>query len=122
MSEPNSDTQEQVEIAGRTERAFTDVMRVRQDKGRADGADGLFIVETHIEADDDTEQTDYLVDAQQGRCECPDHEHRNSRCKHIRRVDFATGRKEIPRPVWDAVSTQPWFGATTEGQPTLADE
>ena len=31
-------------------------------------------------------------------CECPDHQYRDVRCKHLRRVAYATG--ECPIPAW----------------------
>jgi hypothetical protein len=45
------------------------------------------------------ENGEYQVDARKGRCTCPDHKHRNARCKHIRRVAFATGEEPIPSEV-----------------------
>ena len=39
---------------------------------------------------------EYVVDARRGRCSCPDHEYRNTRCIHLRRVAFATGERELP--------------------------
>jgi len=39
---------------------------------------------------------EYLVDLQAGTCTCPDFRFRGNRCKHIRRVEFATGEREIP--------------------------
>ena len=38
----------------------------------------------------------YTVDAREGRCTCPDHQYREVKCKHIRRVAFATGERKIP--------------------------
>lgn len=42
--------------------------------------------------------TEYRVDAREGRCTCPDAEHRDPEggCKHVRRVAFATGERPIP--------------------------
>jgi len=39
---------------------------------------------------------EYVVDARRGRCSCPDHEYRNTRCIHLRRVAFATGERTLP--------------------------
>lgn len=41
---------------------------------------------------------EYVVDAHGPRCTCPDFEYRPEvdRCKHIRRVAFATGEREVP--------------------------
>lgn len=38
----------------------------------------------------------YTVDARDGACECPDFRYRGGKCKHIRRVEFATGREPLP--------------------------
>lgn len=40
--------------------------------------------------------SEYLVDIDVPACECPDHQYRDRRCIHIRRVEFATGRRAIP--------------------------
>ena len=63
--------------------------------------------------------SEYRVDAREGRCTCPDHEYREVRCKHIRRVTFATG--EQPIPAWvdaDEVDTQ--LGEHVEETPKVA--
>jgi hypothetical protein len=71
--------------------------------GRARHAEDLYVVVS------DSGRA-YLVDAREGRCECDDHFYRGARCTHIRRVDYATGRR--PLPSWvnrDAVD--PLLGA-----------
>lgn len=63
--------------------------------------------------------SEYRVDALKGRCTCPDHEYREVRCKHIRRVAFATGKRPIP--AWvnaDEVDTQ--LGEHVEETPKVA--
>lgn len=56
-----------------------------------DDADGLYEV---------TSQSgkEYIVDLQLGACECPDFGHRqpSDGCKHVRRVAFETGARELP--------------------------
>jgi len=59
----------------------------------------------------------YTVDARGGRCTCPDHEHRGVRCKHLRRVAFATGADTVPASVED---TDPQLGTHVEGGPKIA--
>jgi predicted nucleic acid-binding Zn finger protein len=76
-------------IDSRTERALTQYLTVLADVGRAKGADDLFLVVSQS-------GTEYLVDRREGRCTCPDHEHRGVRCKHLRRVAFATGERAVP--------------------------
>jgi hypothetical protein len=61
---------------------------------------------------------EYRVDARKGRCTCPDHQHRSARCKHIRRVAFATG--EEPIPAWvdgDAIDGQ--LGEHVDSEPEV---
>lgn len=41
----------------------------------------------------------YTVDARRGTCTCPDHVYRDVRCKHLRRVAFATGERPVPADV-----------------------
>ena len=63
--------------------------------------------------------SEYRVDAREGRCTCPDHQYRKVRCKHIRRVAFATGARPIPE--WadtDEVDAQ--LGQHVDGTPKVA--
>jgi len=63
--------------------------------------------------------SEYCVDAREGRCTCPDHEYREVRCKHIRRVTFATG--EQPIPAWvDADEVDAQLGEHVEETPKVA--
>ncbi|MDS0284751.1 hypothetical protein [Haloarcula onubensis] len=70
-------------------RALTEVHSVLDDVGRARGADDLFLVVSGS-------GSEYLVDMRTGTCECPDSEYRDVTCKHQKRVQFATGEREIP--------------------------
>lgn len=59
---------------------------------------------------------EYRVDAREGRCTCPDHKHRDARCKHLRRVAFATG--ERPVPAWaDTDAVDPQLGMHVDDGP-----
>lgn len=73
-------------------RALTECISVLEDVGPAAGAPGLFLVVSQS-------GREYLVDDRTGTCECPDSEYRGSRCKHLRRVAFATGQRAIPADV-----------------------
>ncbi len=53
--------------------------------------DGLYEVET-------ASDTTYLVDLQAGRCTCPDHIFRGTRCKHVRRVAIEITEGRTPPP------------------------
>ncbi|MFT4921732.1 MAG: hypothetical protein ACI8XM_000938 [Haloarculaceae archaeon] len=71
-------------------RALIDYMTVLDDAtAKTRAAPGLYTVTTQS-------GSEYLVDVELPACECPDFEYRDRVCKHIRRVQFATGRREIP--------------------------
>lgn len=93
-------------------RALTEYHSVLGETGRARGADDLYLVvsESGLE---------YLVDARLGSCECPDHRHREVRCKHIRRVAYAMGDR--PVPVWiDTDAVDPQLGEHVDATPRVA--
>lgn len=93
----------------RDARALTEYLTVLEDLGRARGADGLYLVVSQS-------GSEYLVDAREDRCECPDHEYRGGRCKHLRRVDFATGAR--PVPIWaDREAIDESLGQHVDGGP-----
>lgn len=79
-------------IDERDERALQQFLTVLSETGRARNADDLFLVVSES-------GSEYLVDAREQRCECPDHELRRVRCKHLRRVAFATGERPVPAGV-----------------------
>ena len=63
--------------------------------------------------------SEYRVDAREDRCTCPDHRYREVRCKHIRRVVFATGERPIPARV-DADEVDAQLGEHVEETPKVA--
>jgi hypothetical protein len=60
----------------------------------------------------------YTVDTREGRCTCPDHKHRGVRCKHLRRVAFATGERPIPATV-DREAIDEHLGRHVDGGPRV---
>lgn len=68
----------------RTLRALTETMSVLPEIGRAKGADDLYLVVS-------SSGKEYLVDARDWSCECPDATYRDVRCKHQRAVTIRTG-------------------------------
>jgi hypothetical protein len=108
MIDYESDANERID--SRTERALTQYLTVLGDVGRAKGADGLFLVVSQS-------GSEYLVDTRKGRCECDDHHYRGVRCKHLRRVAFATGRRAVPTGI-DGVDPQ--LGEHTDEMPRRA--
>ena len=105
-NEPNGNER----IDSRTERALTQYLTVLADVGRAKGADDLFLVVSQS-------GSEYLVDTREGRCECDDHHYRGVRCKHLRRVAFATGERPVPAS-FDGVDPQ--LGEYTDETPRKA--
>jgi len=62
----------------------------------------------------------YVVDIDAETCTCPDHEYRNARCKHIRRCEFATGRRAIPGYAAQSDSIDDQLGAHIDETPRVA--
>jgi hypothetical protein len=72
-------------------RALSEHMTVLADHGKARDAPGLYVVIS--------EWSDgYLVDLETGSCECPHAHYRDPEggCKHVRRVQFAAGERDVP--------------------------
>jgi hypothetical protein len=60
----------------------------------------------------------YTVDARGGACTCPDFEYRDVRCKHLRRVAFATGERPVPAGV-DRDGLDEQLGRHVDGGPRV---
>lgn len=98
----------QTDLPDRDVRALEEYLTVLDDVGRARGAAELYVVVSQS-------GSEYLVDAREGACECPDHEHRGVRCKHIRRVAFATGERPVPA----SIDADPQLGEHVDGGPDV---
>lgn len=85
----NGSVEQLEQLEQRDIRALTQYLPVLDDIDRAAGVDGLYLVVSQS-------GNSYLVDAREDTCECPDHQYRRVRCKHLRRVAFATGERSIP--------------------------
>lgn len=94
---------ESTDLEPRTRRALTECMTVLPDGGD---------IYTVVGQNGST----YRVDGREGRCTCPDHKNRSVRCKHIRRVAFATGTQPIPA----GVEADDLLGAQTDETPRVA--
>lgn len=101
------------EFVKRDARALTQHLTVLDRLGRVRDADGLFLVVSQS-------GKEYLVDARNARCECDDHKYRQTKCKHMRRVEFATGRREIPAWV-DPDEVDESLGEHCAGEPRWAE-
>jgi len=91
----------------RDARALTEHMTVIADAGPARDAPDVYEVTTES-------GSQYLVDLRDGACTCPDAMHRDIRCKHQRRVAFATGARPIPAWV-NADAVDPQLGLHVTG-------
>jgi hypothetical protein len=78
-------------LSDRDVRALTECMTTLEDLGAVAGADGLYVVISES-------GRSYTVDVSNGVCTCDDAFYRQPEggCKHVRRVAFATERREIP--------------------------
>lgn len=99
-------------------RALTQYLTVLEDIGQVRGVDDQYFVVSQS-------GRQYLVDVDLDRCECADCRYRDRRCKHLRRVDFATGRRPIPswidrqaldESLGEHVDSGPYFDAREVGE------
>lgn len=97
------------EIEPRDVRALTEYMTVLENEGIAKGAPGLYAVISQS-------GSQYIVDARTGACQCPDFQRFTPRggCKHVRRVAFATGQRDVPTGI-DAGDIDPDLGRHVDG-------
>ncbi|CAM2767643.1 hypothetical protein PNP85_08865 [Halobacterium salinarum] len=103
------------DLPKRAIRALTEKMTVLPDTGRVNDADDLYLVVSES-------GSEYLVDAREGACDCPDARHNlaaDDSCKHERRVRYATGETLIPE--WtNADAIDPQLGTHTSTNPVRA--
>lgn len=91
-------------------RALSEYLTVLEDVGRVRDAAGLYLVVSQS-------GREYLVDLREGGCTCPDREYRDRKCKHVRRVEFATGRRPVP----SVLEVDPQLGLHVESGPEFVD-
>lgn len=115
MQRSNPTGENPTDLPKRAVRALTEKMTVLPNTGRVKGADDLFLVVSES-------GSEYLVDRRESRCDCPDARHNleaDERCKHERRVCYATG--VTPIPIWtnnDAIDSH--LGLHTARSPVRA--
>jgi hypothetical protein len=112
VSKPMSDntTEASESIAPRTRRALSEPLSVVS----LDGTPVESRDETIVMVVSHSGET-YHVDAEAGRCECPDHEYRDARCKHIRRARVALGLQPVDSQVLVSVDVDATLGANAPG-------
>lgn len=93
MSEDENDNQDATGVDRRTKRALGEYMQVLPEFGRAEGADGLFIVVG------ENGGGECLLDTQTTTCECDDDKYNlaaDEPCKHVRRARMTAGETAVP--------------------------
>lgn len=105
MSDHKPSGYERTDLEARDARALTEYMSVLPEGG------DVYTVAA--------EGSTYTVDAREGRCTCPDNQYREERCKHVRRVAFATGAEPIPAYV-DPGAVDPSLGEHADGSLQVA--
>jgi hypothetical protein len=98
MTEYESTAEESsgTDVEQRTLRAATESITLLETGPRVEGSDGLYEAVSQSGARDGDGPDTYVVNARRVACECPDHEHRNARCKHLRRLELIKGERELP--------------------------
>lgn len=88
------DVEDLAGLSGRDVKALTECMSVLPETGEVRGVPGMYLVVSQT-------GNEYVVDlgGADPRCQCRDHQYRQSVCKHIRRVRFATRRRPIPNGI-----------------------
>lgn len=97
-------------IDGPAAKALTECMTVMDSVGIVRDASEMYEVTTEHE---------YIVDLEAptgARCLCDDHKYRKRSCKHIRRVQFEIGAREIPAWV-DPDDVDDGLGEFVDGEP-----
>jgi len=83
---------ESIDVEARTRRALERVLTVTNTDGTPIADDeNPTVVSVHS----GNSGKEHRVDVREGRCTCRDHEHRDSRCYHIRRSRFALGVEPV---------------------------
>mgnify|MGYP000129705140 CR=1 FL=1 len=115
MSAYDSTTLQNVVTDGRTDLESRDVRALTEYHSVLPEGGDIYTVVSQSEST-------YTVDICEGRCTCPDWQHHvgpKGKCKHIRRVEYATGNRPIP--AWintDAVDPQ--IGVHVSETPVVA--
>lgn len=103
MSIDSRSTDAVQQLDERDARALTEYLYAFDDLGWAADADGCWLV--YAEGGGE-----HRVDVETGACDCDDAFYRDpvGGCKHVRRIEFVTGEREIP--AWaDRSRIDPWL-------------
>jgi predicted nucleic acid-binding Zn finger protein len=96
-----------VEIESRTRRALEEYMTVLPEEDTG-------LCEVHTQSG-----SEYIVDAEDGACTCPDMRHNlghDENCKHIRRARFALGLDAVPSDAVEELDVDENLGCGTDAE------
>jgi len=103
---------ESTDIPKRTRRALERVLTVTDTDGTPISDDES---PTVVSVHSGNSGKERRVDVREGRCTCPDHEHRDSVCYHIRRARFALGTEPIATETLAACDVHSHFASNAPG-------
>ncbi|MFC6770768.1 hypothetical protein ACFQDD_04415, partial [Halorubrum pallidum] len=112
MAPTDSPSDAREEIADRTIRALTESMSVTTLDGTPVDDPETTVVSVTTESG-----SCYDVDTREGRCSCPDAQHRDpdGGCKHVRRARFALGSATVSARMLRVFDVDPTLGANAPG-------
>ena len=113
-TDESNQIQELSDMSKRQIRALTEYHTVLDNVGSADPAAGKYTVVSQS-------GNQYDVDIVNETCSCPDHQQRQSVCKHIHRARYALGVVAIPAAV-DKTAIDSQMGEHVDGEPIFTDE
>ena len=112
-----ADIDDSIDLEPRTRRALEEPLSVLGPDGTpvADADRTLVSVVSHS-------GESYRVDVREGRCTCPDHEHRGVECKHLLRAAIALGERPVTSAELAAVDVDENLGANAHGPHVVASD
>lgn len=112
-TDPNDADRTDTELEARTRRALEQYLTVLPETDPVDELGAVADVPGMVLVVSES-GSEYVVDVDAGRCECPDARHRDVMCKHVRRAAFATGEEAIPADAAAALDVDPELGHHTD--------
>lgn len=111
MSNEHTEASQSIDVEPRTRRALEEPLSVVS----LDGTPVDSREETIVMVVSGSGESYHVDVAGDGRCECPDHKHRNAECKHIRRARAALGIAPIDSRTLGAVDVDEQLAANAPG-------
>ena len=119
MSDYDNAEVESTDIEPRTRRALERHLTVTHTDGTPISADES---PTVVSVHSGNSGKERRVDVAEGRCTCPDHEHREVECAHIRRARMALGVEPVDRDTLAACDVHAGFAEHAPGPAVLTSD